>query len=673
MRLMRRASRRLAVLAGFVCLALSIVSAPALAARYVNAASGADTGGCAVQASPCKTITYAMTQAEAGDAIQVAPGNYGTALGETFPIVVKSGVHLKSTATAADTILDASGATKRVLNLLGTNAATVVEGFTIMGGAPAATYGQANLAGGMLIEGGAPKIRKNIFVNNQVRGFDAGTDLITGGAARGGGIFVLAAAPTIANNIFRSNVARGGLGSVGTVTGPGGPGEGGGIYLENTVATLNNNTFYANQALGGDGGSGYYAGAGGGPGKAGGIHAHCREICVWAPTINNNMLVNNAADGGRGGGGTSGQNPGARGAASHGAIYTFYSYALLEISNNLFYNNLVNGAASTGDTIGAASVCYGTPCSSGTGFHGEPSNLRITPQSPAAGAGLATGAPGDDFAGATRVNPPSIGAYEPSAATNPTRVVNVSTRLLALTGDNVMIGGFIIGGSTPKTVAVRARGPSLAAQNVPGTLADPLLQLFSGSTQVAANDNWGDAANASQIESSGFAPPHAAESAILITLNPGAYTAIVSGAGGGTGVGIAEIFEVDALTTPLINIATRGFVQQGDNAMIAGFIIWGDEAQTVVVRARGPSLSQFNVPGRLANPMLELYSGQALIASNDDWQSAANVAQIRSTGFAPPYAEESVILVTLQPGAYTAIVRGVGGATGVAIVEVFKN
>ena len=157
----------------------------------------------------------------------------------------------------------------------------------------------------------------------------------------------------------------------------------------------------------------------------------------------------------------------------------------------------------------------------------------------------------------------------------------------------------------------------------------------------------------------------------MLTLSPGPYTAIVSGAGGSTGVGIVEVFEVDSLTSPLVNIATRGQVLTGDDVMIGGFIIQGGGPQTVVVRARGPSLTALGVPNALANPTLSIYSGQTVIATNDDFGTAANLAQLQASGFAPSNANESAILITLNPGAYTAIVSGVGGTTGVGIVEVF--
>jgi len=189
---------------------------------------------------------------------------------------------------------------------------------------------------------------------------------------------------------------------------------------------------------------------------------------------------------------------------------------------------------------------------------------------------------------------------------------------------------------------------------------------------IAANDNWGDAPNAAAIGASGFAPANLFESAILVTLDPGAYTAIVSGVGGLTGVGIVEVFEVDNPQVPLANISTRSRVLTGEDVMIAGFIVQGDSPQEVIVRARGPSLAQAGVADPLANPVLQLFSGQSLIASNDDWGNAGDTAfTIAARGMAQASPLESAILITLPPGAYTAIVSGAGGGTGVGIVEVF--
>jgi len=140
-----------------------------------------------------------------------------------------------------------------------------------------------------------------------------------------------------------------------------------------------------------------------------------------------------------------------------------------------------------------------------------------------------------------------------------------------------------------------------------------------------------------------------------------------------TGVGIIEVFEVDHPEIPLINISTRGQVLTGDNVMIGGFVIQGSSPQTVIIRASGPSLAAAGIASPLANPVLQLFSGQTVIASNDDWGTAANAATLSASGFAPGNALESAILITLAPGAYTAIVTGAGGSTGVGIVEVFAQ
>ncbi len=279
------------------------------------------------------------------------------------------------------------------------------------------------------------------------------------------------------------------------------------------------------------------------------------------------------------------------------------------------------------------------------------------------------------YAGDTHVNAASVIGVTHTVKPGATipRLANIATRMQVLTGADVLIGGFIIGGSQAKTVVVRARGPSLTAAGVPGALQNPLLQLFSGATQIAANDDWQQAANADTVLSSGFAPADSRESAILATLTPGAYTAIVSGMGGTTGVGIVEVFEVDLPEVPLINIATRGQVLTVADVMIGGFIIQGDGPQTVIVRARGPSLTALGVPGALQDPVLQLFSGQTQIGVNDDWQADVNAAQILSKGFAPSDSREAAILVTLPPGAYTAIVTGKNGTTGVGIIEVFAQ
>ncbi len=255
------------------------------------------------------------------------------------------------------------------------------------------------------------------------------------------------------------------------------------------------------------------------------------------------------------------------------------------------------------------------------------------------------------------------------------RLGNLSARTKVLTGDDVTIAGFVIGGTSSKKVVVRARGPSLGPLGVAGVLANPTLKLVRSSDQavLATNDDWQGAANASQISASGFAPSDPLESAVLMTLPPGAYTAIESGAAGGTGAGIIEIFEVGSPSVPLANLSARAPVLTGGDVMIGGFVVQGGGPQTVVVRARGPSLAPFGTGNALANPTLRLVrsSDAAVLATNDNWQSGSNASAIAASGFAPPDPLESAILATLSPGAYTAVVQGVGGTTGVGMVEVF--
>ncbi|HEX5129513.1 MAG TPA: hypothetical protein VFV90_07200, partial [Usitatibacter sp.] len=177
-----------------------------------------------------------------------------------------------------------------------------------------------------------------------------------------------------------------------------------------------------------------------------------------------------------------------------------------------------------------------------------------------------------------------------------------------------------------------------------------------------------------QLQAAGFSPPDPLEAALLVNLPPGAYTAIVQGAGGGTGVAVAAVYEVGGVEVPLVNISTRGLVGTGNDVMIGGFVIQGDGPQQVAIVATGPSLAPFGISNPLANPTLTLVrsSDQAILASNDDWAEGSNAAQLQAAGFAPSDALEAAILTTLPPGAYTAIVQGAGGGTGVSVIGVYR-
>lgn len=254
-------------------------------------------------------------------------------------------------------------------------------------------------------------------------------------------------------------------------------------------------------------------------------------------------------------------------------------------------------------------------------------------------------------------------------------LANISTRMNVGTGQNVLIGGFIVRGIESKTLILRATGPSLTGLGVANALSDPVLELHdSAGNVIASNDDWQDSANASQIQQSGLAPTDSRESAILITVIPGNYTAVVSGYGNATGNGLVEAYEMDSNSTRLVNISTRGRVGTVSEPMIAGLISQGGGSKRVIIRALGPSLGTgLNaIAGALADPVLELRDGSGtLLAANDDWGNSSQVSDILATTIPPVNPLESAIVATLDPGYYTAIVRGVDGTSGVALVEVF--
>ncbi len=269
-----------------------------------------------------------------------------------------------------------------------------------------------------------------------------------------------------------------------------------------------------------------------------------------------------------------------------------------------------------------------------------------------------------DNVGTGNIDPDPV--TPPPTSSSNSSIKNISTRSFVKTGDNVMIAGFIISDSN-KQVLIRADAPSLVNQGVNGVLADTSLELYSGSELIASNDDWEDNSNADAIIETGIAPTAGLEAALLIDLEPGTYTAIVRGFQGSTGVALVSVNVISG-SGNITNISTRSFVDVGDNIMIAGFII--EQTETVLIRADGASLTNAGVVGALQDPTLELFSGSTMINSNDDWIS--NQAAIEATGLAPVDDREAAILVTLEPGAYTAIVRGVNGSTGVALVSVNK-
>ena len=284
---------------------------------------------------------------------------------------------------------------------------------------------------------------------------------------------------------------------------------------------------------------------------------------------------------------------------------------------------------------------------------------------------------------ATNTDPPTPLAH----------LTNISTRALVETGDNVVIGGFIVQGSGAKRVIIRALGPELTQYGVADPLRNPTLELHDGNGDlIASNNNWvttiiGGIITQNQvgdIMNSGYAPSNGLESAIIADLLPGNYTAIVRGVNQMTGVGLVEVYDLNNPgTVPssfLRNISSRSVVLTGEDVMIGGFIVQGSGTKRVIVRAIGPELTRYGVQNVLTDPTLELHNATgASIASNDNWQTTViggiitkdQVMDIQSSGHAPTQPSESAIIADLPPGRYTAIVQGKNIIVGVALVEVY--
>jgi parallel beta-helix repeat protein len=285
--------------------------------------------------------------------------------------------------------------------------------------------------------------------------------------------------------------------------------------------------------------------------------------------------------------------------------------------------------------------------------------------SPAINRGDDALAPSHDQRGYARYDVSDVGAFELGGA-YALSLLNISTRGRVEGGDNVLIAGFIITGTQQKRLILRACGPSM---DVPGSLANPQMELWNSAGQLlAANDDWKQAGNRQEIVNSSLAPTNDAESAILTTLDPGAYTAVVTGVDS-TGIGLVEVYDLGAgAEAKLANISTRGFVQSGDDVMIGGFFVSGNKPQKVLIRALGPSLPFSN---NLPNPMLELHDQNgAVLQSNDNWRSDQQ-GEINATGIPPTNDRESAIVSSLAPAAYTAIARDANGNVGIGLVEIY--
>jgi len=273
-------------------------------------------------------------------------------------------------------------------------------------------------------------------------------------------------------------------------------------------------------------------------------------------------------------------------------------------------------------------------------------------------------------------------APEAAMLETPAQQQNISTRGNVGTDEDVLIGGFIITGTDPKQVVIRAIGPSIS--NLTGLLADPFLELHAeDGSLITTNDNWMDLSADDQtiLTDNDLAPSDPAESAIVMTLDPGNYTAIVRGVNDTTGIALVEVYDLDTVSgvssdSKLANISTRGNVGVDPNVLIGGLIVGGSGTgfSSIIVRGIGPSLVDQNVTNALADPTIDLVDQNGVVlASNDNWESdPTNMQSIVDHDLAPTNSSEAALFDVLQPGEYTVVLSGAGGTSGVALVESYN-
>ena len=541
----------------------------------------------------------------------------------------------------------------RIFNIAA-NTNVSISGLTIAHGSAASDFG-----GGIVNHGNLTLDSDTITNNSAAFG--------GGGIHNSGGTLILTGS-TVSNNTV--NLGAGGI-------------------LNSGVLTIGNSTFSGNAANGGNGGA---------------------IVNTGTTTVTSSTIAGNSATAAAGGG-------------IHGPAGTLHIRNSIIAANTAATGPDINGTvASQGfnlignssgtmitspqftDQIGTAGAPIDPMIESLRDNGGSTFTRALTPGSPAIDRGDSAGLLLDqrglprpsDFGAVTNVSGgdgSDIGAFELQAAIpTPTPAIpgilgNISTRLQVGSGDNALFAGFIITGNVPKKVLIRSAGPSLGQFGVPGTLANPTLELHNANSTIATNDNWqatqigGVIAmdQVAEIQSSGGAPTDNAEPAIIATLQPGSYSAIVQGAGGTQGVATVELYDLTPNNgSTLANISTRGLVQSGDNVLIGGFIVT-TQPVNVLIRATGPSLIPFGVSNALANPRLDLHDANGTLAANDDWQttetggviSQDQAGYIQSTGLAPGNSAESALIAELAPGNYTAIVQGVSGGTGIGLIEIY--
>jgi hypothetical protein len=270
------------------------------------------------------------------------------------------------------------------------------------------------------------------------------------------------------------------------------------------------------------------------------------------------------------------------------------------------------------------------------------------------------------------------------------RLINVSTRAFVGTGDQQLIGGFVVAGTGKKRVLIRGIGPRLGDLGVPGVLADPTLRVVnSANVDIASNNNWNQNANAAEIATvaaqvGAFSLiDGSADASLLLELDPGAYTAVIGGSGGATGVALVEIYDTDGAnsTSRLVNVASRGFVGTGGNVIIPGFVVTGDATMRVLVRAVGPTLGDFGVAGVVTDPRFDFYGpANVMVGSNDNWSATASgqsavfsAGQFTGAFPLPVGSKDAGSVPIIGSGSHTVVISGVGNTTGVCLVEGYES
>ena len=602
----------------FVAVFGGVVAHGATITVFSNADSGAGTLRQAIfDASPGDTIKFAVSN---GQVINVTSGE----------LLINKNLTIQGPGANKLILQGSVGVTARVFRIAPSSVTATIAGVKIQNGR------SVNADGGAILNLGTLTVEGCQLAANSTEGSGNGAAIANSGMLK------------ISNSTLENNRAR-----------EGAPFYGGGVYNTGSVAIVNstisdNGTFYRDAAVYG-----------------GGI----ANVNGGTMTIMNSTVAGNGTNGSAGCGGGI-YTVGGASSSVHSTITALNIASsspdicgpVISQNFNLIGNNSGATISNQGssDQIGTSTAPI-DPLLGPLQYNGGPTFTRALQSNSTAVDSGDPNSPARDQRGYTRAGVSDIGAFE-FHGTVPVSLANISTRLPVETGDNVLIGGFIITGAQPKKIILRALGPSLP---VPNVLANPILELRNSSGGlIAINDNW-RSDQEGEIIATTIPPPSDLESAIVATVpaNNSAYTAIMRGVNGGTGTGVVEVYDLNrTVDSKLGNISTRGLVQTGDNVLIGGLIVFGEDPVKVIVRAIGPSLS---LPGKLADPTLGLHDGNGtLLMENDNWRSAQE-AEVIATTIPPSHDRESAIVRMLTPGNYTAIVRGVNNTTGIGVVEAY--